>query len=40
MKLVGQARRILENFLAEWDHTNEDNLEYEDAITLETSKDM
>lgn len=35
MKLSGQARRVVDNFLDKWDHTNED---YEDAITREASR--
>ena len=32
MKLGGQAKRILDNFLDKWDRTNEDNVDYEDAV--------
>ena len=40
MKLGGQDRRILDNFLHTWDHANAYNLDCEDAITRETSKDI
>ena len=40
MKLGGQARRVLYSFLDKWDHTNEDNPDYEDAITGEASRDV
>ena len=32
-KLGGQARRVLDNFLDMWDHTDEENLDYEEATT-------
>ena len=40
MKLGGQARRVLENFLEKWDHTDADNSDYEDAVSREASKDV
>ena len=40
MKLGGQARRVLDNFLDKWDHPNADNLDYEDAFTCEANRDV
>ena len=40
MKLGGQARRVLDNFPNKWDHTNEDNLDFEDGTTREANKDV
>ena len=44
MKLSGQARHVLENFLKifldKWDHTNADTVDYEDAVTCEASRDV
>ena len=40
MKLGGQARRVLNNFIDKWDHTKEDNLDDEDAISWEAIRDV
>ena len=36
--LSGQARRVLDNFVDKWDFTNEDHVNYEEAITREASR--
>lgn len=40
IKLGGQARRVLEKFIDMWDHTNEDNLDYEEATSNEAIRDV
>ena len=37
-RLGGQARRLLDLYLAKWDWLNEDNIYYEEAITREASR--
>ena len=40
MESGGQARCALDNFIDKWDHTKEDNRDYEDAITWEANRDV
>ena len=40
MKLGGQAKRVPDNFVSKWDHTHEENAEYEDATTREASREV
>ena len=40
MKLGGRARRVLDNFIDKWDHTKEDNPDYEDATAREAILDV
>ena len=40
MKANGQARRVLDNLIDKWDHTKENYLDYEDAITREANRGL
>ena len=37
-RLGGQARRLLDLYLAKWDRLNEDNIYFEEATTREASR--
>ena len=39
-KLGGQARRVFDNYVDKWDHTNAENPNYEDALTIEANRAM